>query len=213
MLSTAAWNAFLKTLEEPPPHTVFVLATTEAQKVPATVVDRCHRFDFQRPTVEQIAGVVRRAAQAEGIEIPPEAVAAVARSATGSFRDALGTLEQLLTYSGPQIALEDVLAVLGVTDSQLLEETVDAVDARRRPRGAAGGGALRGERPRRGRVRGRPRGAARASCWWWAPSGRFPPELSLTAEADARLAAAGGAGARRRRWCACWSSWAARWRR
>ena len=100
MLSTAAWNAFLKTLEEPPPNTVFVLATTEANKVPATVVDRCHRFDFHRPTVEQIAAVVRRAAEAESIEIPPRAVAALARSATGSFRDALGTLEQIVTYSG-----------------------------------------------------------------------------------------------------------------
>jgi DNA polymerase-3 subunit gamma/tau len=134
MLSTAAWNAFLKTLEEPPPNTVFVLATTEAQKVPATVVDRCHRFDFHRPTVEQIASVVRRTAQAEQIDIPPEAVSALARSATGSFRDALGTLEQLVTYSGNQIALDDVLAVLGVADTRLLEETVDAVaqgDARR----------------------------------------------------------------------------------
>ena len=129
MLSTAAWNAFLKTLEEPPPNTVFVLATTEANKVPATVVDRCHRFDFHRPTVEQIASVVRRAAAAESIEIPPAAVAALARSATGSFRDALGTLEQLVTYSGPQIALEDVLAVLGVADASLLEATVDAVAA------------------------------------------------------------------------------------
>jgi DNA polymerase-3 subunit gamma/tau len=129
MLSTAAWNAFLKTLEEPPPNTVFVLATTEAGKVPATVVDRCHRFDFHRPTVEQIASVVRRAAAAESIEIPPPAVAALARSATGSFRDALGTLEQLVTYSGAAIALEDVLAVLGVADARLLEETVDAVDS------------------------------------------------------------------------------------
>ncbi len=129
MLSTAAWNAFLKTLEEPPPNTVFVLATTEAGKVPATVVDRCHRFDFHRPTVEQIASVVRRAAQAEQIEIPPAAVAALARSATGSFRDALGTLEQIVTYGGAQIALEDVLAVLGVADTRLLEETVDAVAA------------------------------------------------------------------------------------
>jgi DNA polymerase-3 subunit gamma/tau len=127
MLSTAAWNAFLKTLEEPPPNTVFVLATTEAQKVPATVVDRCHRFDFHRPTVEQIAGVVRRTAQAEQIEIPAEAVSALARSATGSFRDALGTLEQLVTYSGSEIALDDVLAVLGVTDARLLEASVDAV--------------------------------------------------------------------------------------
>src|SRR5271155_3491249 len=92
MLSTAAWNAFLKTLEEPPPNTVFVLATTEAHKVLPTVVDRCHRFDFQRPTVEQIASVVRRAAAADSIEIPVAAVAAVARAATGSFRDALGTL-------------------------------------------------------------------------------------------------------------------------
>jgi DNA polymerase III subunit gamma/tau len=129
MLSTAAWNAFLKTLEEPPPNTVFVLATTEASKVPATVIDRCHRFDFHRPTVEQIASVVRRAAEAESIEIPAPAVAALARSATGSFRDALGTLEQLVTYSGSQIALEDVLAVLGVADSRLLEEAVDAVAA------------------------------------------------------------------------------------
>jgi len=126
MLSTAAWNAFLKTLEEPPPNTVFVLATTEANKVPATVVDRCHRFDFHRPTVEQIASVVRRAAAAESIEIPPPAVAALARSATGSFRDALGTLEQLVTYSGSDVALEDVLAVLGVADTRLLEATVDA---------------------------------------------------------------------------------------
>jgi DNA polymerase-3 subunit gamma/tau len=127
MLSTAAWNAFLKTLEEPPPNTVFVLATTEAAKVPATVVDRCHRFDFHRPTVEQIASVVRRAADAEAIDIPPPAVAALARAATGSFRDALGTLEQLVTYSGRAIALEDVLAVLGVADARLLEETIDAV--------------------------------------------------------------------------------------
>src|SRR5437660_2998428 len=129
MLSTAAWNAFLKTLEEPPANTVFVLATTEAQKVPPTVIDRCHRFDFHRPTVEQIAAVVDRTAKAEGIAIPPEAVAALARAATGSFRDALGTLEQLLTYSGNEIALADVLAVLGVADSQLLRETVDAVAA------------------------------------------------------------------------------------
>src|SRR5438067_8583946 len=99
MLSTAAWNAFLKTLEEPPENTVFVLATTEAQKVPATVVDRCHRFDFHRPGVEEVASVLRRTADSEQISIPPEAVAAIARAATGSFRDALGTLEQLLTYS------------------------------------------------------------------------------------------------------------------
>ena len=188
MLSQAAWNAFLKTLEEPPPDTVFVLATTEAQKVPATVVDRCHRFDFQRPTVEQIAGVVRRAAQAEGIELPPEAVAAVARAATGSFRDALGTLEQLLTYSGPEIALEDVLAVLGVTDSQLLEETIDAV-----ARGSARDALLAVARCAEG---GRDAGAFTADLEGRAREllvvhtlGEVPAELSLTAEADTRLQA------------------------
>src|SRR5436190_15582440 len=97
MLSTAAWNAFLKTLEEPPPHTIFVLATTEAAKVLPTVVDRCHRFDFARPSVAQIASVLRRVAAAEEISVPDEAAALIARAATGSFRDALGTLEQLLT--------------------------------------------------------------------------------------------------------------------
>src|SRR3954451_18536070 len=105
MLSTAAWNAFLKTLEEPPPHTIFVLATTEAAKVLPTVVDRCHRFDFARPAAAQIAGVLRRVADAEGIEAPDEASALIARSATGSFRDALGTLEQLVAYSGSAIGL------------------------------------------------------------------------------------------------------------
>jgi DNA polymerase-3 subunit gamma/tau len=129
MLSTAAWNAFLKTLEEPPPNTVFVLATTEAAKVLPTVVDRCHRFDFTRPTVEQLAGVVRRVAEQEGIQIGPDAVGLLARHATGSFRDALGTLEQLVTYSGTAIAMEDVLAVLGVADADLVFGAVDAVAA------------------------------------------------------------------------------------
>jgi DNA polymerase-3 subunit gamma/tau len=129
MLSTAAWNAFLKTLEEPPPHTIFVLATTEAAKVLPTVVDRCHRFDFARPSVPQIAGVLGRVAAAEEIEIGDEAVALVARSATGSFRDALGTLEQLVAYSGRSIGLDDVLAVLGAAEADLVFGTVDAVAA------------------------------------------------------------------------------------
>jgi DNA polymerase III subunit gamma/tau len=127
MLSSAAWNAFLKTLEEPPPNTVFVLATTEAAKVLPTVVDRCHRFDFTRPTVEQLAAVVRRVAEQEGIQAGPDAVGLVARHATGSFRDALGTLEQLVTYSGTTIAMEDVLAVLGVADADLVFGALDAV--------------------------------------------------------------------------------------
>jgi len=132
MLSSAAWNAFLKTLEEPPPHTVFVLATTEANKVLPTVVDRCHRFDFQRPTVEEIAGVLRRVADEEGIAIPDAALALVARHATGSFRDALGTLEQLVTYGGSdggEISVDEVLTVLGVADAEALFGAVDAVAA------------------------------------------------------------------------------------
>jgi DNA polymerase-3 subunit gamma/tau len=127
MLSTQAWNAFLKTLEEPPPDTIFVLATTEAQKVLPTVVDRCHRFDFGRPTVEQIAEVLRRAAAAEDVALSDAAVSLIARHATGSFRDALGTLEQLVTYSGKNVAIEDVLAVLGVADAELLFAALDAV--------------------------------------------------------------------------------------
>jgi DNA polymerase III subunit gamma/tau len=130
MLSPQAWNAFLKTLEEPPPRTIFVLATTEAQKVLPTVVDRCHRFDFGRPTVEQVATVVRRVAATEQISIDQGAVALIARHATGSFRDALGTLEQLLTYAGDeQISSADVLAVLGVADAEQLFEALDAVIA------------------------------------------------------------------------------------
>src|SRR4030081_1619996 len=95
MLSSQAWNAFLKTLEEPPPRTIFVLATTEAQKVLPTVVDRCHRFDFGRPSVEQVATVLRRGAEQEHIEIGAGAVALVARHATGIFRDGIGTFQQL----------------------------------------------------------------------------------------------------------------------
>ncbi|HLL86784.1 MAG TPA: DNA polymerase III subunit gamma/tau [Thermoleophilaceae bacterium] len=122
MLSTSAWNAFLKTLEEPPPHVVFVLATTEAHKVPATILDRCHRFDFHRPSLEQLAGVLRRVAADEGIEVPDAAIGMIARAATGSFRDALGTLEQLVTYGGSRIELADVLDVLGVADAELVLE-------------------------------------------------------------------------------------------
>jgi DNA polymerase III subunit gamma/tau len=130
MLSSQAWNAFLKTLEEPPPNTIFVLATTEAQKVLPTVVDRCHRFDFARPSVEQLGAVVQRVAAQEGIEIGVDAVGLLARHATGSFRDALGTLEQLVTYGGTQVSTDDVLAVLGVADADLLFGALDAVGAR-----------------------------------------------------------------------------------
>jgi DNA polymerase-3 subunit gamma/tau len=127
MLSTAAWNAFLKTLEEPPPHVVFVLATTEAHKVPATIVDRCHRFDFQRPSLEQIASVLKRVSVQEDIALPEPAIGMIARAATGSFRDALGTLEQLVTYGGKEVELDDVLDILGVADAELVLDTAEAL--------------------------------------------------------------------------------------
>ncbi len=129
MLTKEAWNAFLKTLEEPPPNTVFVLATTEAHRVMPTIADRCQRFDFQRPSLEQISEVLTRVAAAEGIEAEDAAVAMIARSASGSFRDALGTLDQLVSYGGSQVELGDVLEMLGAADAELLFDAVDAVIA------------------------------------------------------------------------------------
>ncbi|MFL5865815.1 MAG: DNA polymerase III subunit gamma/tau [Thermoleophilaceae bacterium] len=137
MLTTQAWNAFLKTLEEPPPHVVFVLATTEAHKVPPTIVDRCHRFDFQRPSLEQIASVLKKVAGQEQIEVPEPAIGMIARAATGSFRDALGTLEQLVTYGGKEVELDNVLEILGVADAELVLDTADAL-VERDPKAALG---------------------------------------------------------------------------
>ncbi|HEX6228346.1 MAG TPA: DNA polymerase III subunit gamma/tau [Solirubrobacterales bacterium] len=129
MLTKEAWNAFLKTLEEPPPNTIFVLATTEAHRVMPTIADRCQRFDFQRPSLEQISEVLKRVATAEGIEIDDPAVAMLARSAAGSFRDALGTLDQLVSYGGRKVGLDGVLELLGAADAELLFGAVDAVAA------------------------------------------------------------------------------------
>ena len=129
MLTREAWNAFLKTLEEPPPNTAFILATTEPHKVMPTIVDRCQRFDFQRPSLPQIAEVLNRVAAAEQIELADGAVAAIARSASGSFRDALGTLDQLVSYGGKQVTTDDVLAVLGVADGDLIVAAADAIGA------------------------------------------------------------------------------------
>jgi DNA polymerase III subunit gamma/tau len=188
MLSTAAWNAFLKTLEEPPPHTIFVLATTEANKVLPTVVDRCHRFDFARPSVPQIAGVLRKVAEAEQLEISPEASALIARSATGSFRDALGTLEQLVAYSGRQIALEDVLAVLGAADADLVFGAVDAVAAGDVREALLASARLAESGRDLGRFFGDLEAHARALMVVQA-LGDVPAELQVTPEQDERLAA------------------------
>jgi DNA polymerase-3 subunit gamma/tau len=127
MLTKEAWNAFLKTLEEPPPNTVFVLATTEPQKVMATIVDRCQRFDFQRPSLEQIAEVIRRVSDAEKIQVDDGAVALISRSASGSFRDALGTLDQLVAFGGEAVTTDEVVELLGAADAELLFDTTDAL--------------------------------------------------------------------------------------
>jgi DNA polymerase III subunit gamma/tau len=188
MLSTQAWNAFLKTLEEPPPNTIFVLATTEANKVLPTVVDRCHRFDFGRPTVAQIAGVLRRVAESESIAIGEDALALVARSATGSFRDALGTLEQLVAYSGTSIALDDVLAVLGVADADLVFGAVDAVAGGQAREALLAAARLADSGRDVGRFFGDLEAHARALMVVQALGGEVPAELRVTAEQDARLA-------------------------
>ena len=187
MLTTQAWNAFLKTLEEPPPNTIFVLATTEAAKVLPTVVDRCHRFDFARPSVPQISAVLRRVAEREEISIPDEASALIARSATGSFRDALGTLEQLLAYSGSTIALEDVLAVLGAADADLVFGAVDAI-AEGRQREALLAAARLAESGRDlGRFFSDLEAHARALMVVQTLGGEVPAELRITPEQDQRL--------------------------
>ncbi|MDQ2621910.1 MAG: DNA polymerase III subunit gamma/tau, partial [Actinomycetota bacterium] len=129
MLTKEAWNAFLKTLEEPPPNTVFILATTEAHKVMPTIADRCQRFDFQRPSIEMLSEVITRVSAAESIELDPPAVSMISRAASGSFRDALGTLDQLVAYSGKSIKLDDVLELLGAADADLLFGVVDGIIA------------------------------------------------------------------------------------
>ncbi|HEX5620482.1 MAG TPA: DNA polymerase III subunit gamma/tau [Solirubrobacteraceae bacterium] len=188
MLSTAAWNAFLKTLEEPPPHTIFVLATTEAAKVLPTVVDRCHRFDFARPSVPQIAGVLRKVATAEELEIGDDATALIARSATGSFRDALGTLEQLVAYSGRSITLEDVLAVLGAADADLVFGAVDAIAAGDARAALLAAARLADSGRDLGRFFGDLEAHARGLMVVHA-LGELPPELRMTPEQDERLVA------------------------
>jgi DNA polymerase-3 subunit gamma/tau len=187
MLSPQAWNAFLKTLEEPPPRTIFVLATTEAQKVLPTVVDRCHRFDFGRPSVEQVGTVLQRVSEQEAIDIDPGALAIVARHATGSFRDALGTLEQLVTYVGDRgIEAADVLAVLGVADAEQLFDAVQAIverDGAHALRAAAQlgeSGRDPGQVLRDLEVHGRELLAVQVI-------GEVPPELGVTPERDRRL--------------------------
>ncbi len=129
MLTKEASNAFLKVLEEPPGHVIFVLCTTEAHKVIPTIQSRCQRFEFRRPDAGMVLEVLRGIAQAEEIEIDDAGLAAIARSSAGAFRDAIGALDQLATYCGKKIDLADVLSMLGVVESELLFEAVDIAAA------------------------------------------------------------------------------------
>jgi len=123
-LTTDAANALLKTLEEPPPHVIFVLATTETHKVLPTIISRCQRFDFRRLKQADITSKLNQIAGAEGIAIEPEALRLIARSATGSLRDAENILQQLVTYYGAEVGLKEVQALLGVTGDKRARELV-----------------------------------------------------------------------------------------
>ncbi len=117
MLSTAAFNALLKTLEEPPPHVLFILATTEFHKVPATIVSRCQRFVFTRHGVRDIANHLLQIAEAEQVSLEPAAAEIIARSATGAMRDALSVLDQLMAATDNAVTVLDVQVLLGAADS------------------------------------------------------------------------------------------------
>ncbi|MGE7469042.1 DNA polymerase III subunit gamma/tau [Bosea sp. NPDC003192] len=116
MLSGGAFNAFLKTLEEPPPHAKFIFATTEIRKVPVTVLSRCQRFDLRRVDAALLVGHLDKICRAEGIEAEEEALAAVARAAEGSVRDSLSILDQAIAHAGGRITLEEVRSMLGLSD-------------------------------------------------------------------------------------------------
>ena len=120
MLTPEAFNALLKTLEEPPSHIIFVLATTELQKVPLTIASRCQRLDFARIKLDEIEGHLRKVAKAEGFEIDEKALNLVGRVAEGSMRDAISLLDQLVSFSGHKISYDDVIMLLGTADEELL---------------------------------------------------------------------------------------------
>ncbi len=124
MLTNEAFNALLKTLEEPPPHVIFVLATTEPHKIPATILSRCQRFDFRRASLEDLRRKLKRICESEGIAIEVAALELIARSAAGSFRDAESLLDQLASYGGDEITLAQVQAVLGTVSSQAIGKLV-----------------------------------------------------------------------------------------
>ncbi|MCE5334987.1 MAG: DNA polymerase III subunit gamma/tau [Desulfobacteraceae bacterium] len=127
MLTSEAFNALLKTLEEPPPHVVFLFATTEPHKLPATILSRCQRFDFRRLTLPQLHEHLVKITSREGADFSPTVLYSIAREADGSMRDAQSLLEQLLAFSGDGLPDEEVLDILGVIDRQSVLRAGEAV--------------------------------------------------------------------------------------
>lgn len=137
MLSNAAFNALLKTLEEPPAHVIFILATTEVNRVPATITSRCQRFDFKRASLQELQDQLGGIAKQEGMELEPAALELVARQANGSFRDGESLLDQLTAYSGDVITLRHVQVLLGAASREHIRDIVTAIAARDVGRGIA----------------------------------------------------------------------------
>ena len=127
MLSNAAFNALLKTLEEPPKHVLFILATTEPQKLPATIISRCQRFDFHRLTIAHIVANLTAVLEKAGASIEPNGLRLIARAADGGMRDALSLADQCLSYAGNRVTEQDVLDALGSVSSAMLEDTAKAL--------------------------------------------------------------------------------------
>ncbi|MDY0404090.1 DNA polymerase III subunit gamma/tau [Virgibacillus sp. 179-BFC.A HS] len=127
MISTSAFNALLKTLEEPPKHVVFILATTEPHKIPLTIISRCQRFDFKPIANQAIVSRMQHIVKAEDIQVSQEALDAVALAAEGGMRDALSILDQAISYSDVRVELADVLAVTGGVSQQILTNIADAM--------------------------------------------------------------------------------------
>lgn len=127
MLTEEAFNALLKTIEEPPPHAIFILATTEPQRIPQTVLSRCQRFDFRRITVDDIASRLTKISTAEGIDITPDAVELVAELGDGSMRDAISLLDRCSAFGGEQLTCAKVSDIVGIVSSDKLFEIADSI--------------------------------------------------------------------------------------
>lgn len=127
MLTTEAFNALLKTLEEPPSHVIFILATTEPHKIPATILSRCQRFDFRRIGIPKISKRITEIISAEGISITPDGVELLAELADGSMRDGLSILEQCSAFSNGTLTYDDIVDIVGIADLRILFDISEAV--------------------------------------------------------------------------------------